>query len=95
MVAAIAGGQSFDCACSGMVVVRKGCMNDGWYMYQSDHGLDPLAEYRDDPAWKAVLQRDKVAGSWCNKKSSPSSSTVCLFVFLWVVFSRFSFEKGC
>lgn len=75
IAAAIAGGQSFDYACNGMVIVRKGCMDDGLSMYQSDYGQDPLVEYRDVPAWKTVLQRHKVVASWCSKRSSPSSFT--------------------
>lgn len=90
IAAAIAGGQSFDCACNGMVLVRKGCMGDGWNMYQSYHGQDLLVEYRDYPAWKAVLQRHKVAASSCSKKSSPSSFRVCLSAFYLVgLFSGF------
>lgn len=83
IAAAMSGGQSFDCACNGTVMVRKGCMDDAWNMYQSDHGQDPLVEYRGVPAWKAVLQRHKVAESSCSKKSSPSSFSVCLFAFLF------------
>lgn len=62
-------------------MVRKGCMDDGWNMYRSDHGQDPLVEYRDFLASKAVLQRHKVAGSSCSKMSSPSSFSVCPLVF--------------
>lgn len=40
-------------------------------------------EYKDVPAWKAVLQRHKVAASSSSKKSSPSSFSVCLFAFLF------------
>lgn len=81
IAAAMSGGQSFDCACNGTVMVRKGCMDDGWNMYQSDYGQDRLVEYRDVFASKAVLQRDKVAASPCSKKSSPSSFRVWPFAF--------------
>ena len=86
----MSGGQSFDCACNGMVMVRKGCMDDGWSMYQSDHGQDPLEEYRDVLAWKAVLQRHNVAASSCSKKSSPCSFSGCLFAFFLYFVGLFS-----
>lgn len=81
IAAAMSGGQSFDCACNGTVMVRIGCMDDGWNMYQSDHGQDRLVEYRDVLASKAVLQRHTVAASSSSKKSSPSSFSACPFAF--------------
>lgn len=98
IAATTAGGQPFGCACNGMVMVRKGCMDDGWNMCQSDHGQDPLAEHRNVPAWRAVLQRHKVVASSCSKKSSPSSFSVPSFAFFFSVglfLSFCCFEKDC